>query len=325
MATANATAKPDLKSNLAAQAAIPAEKKTVDPAADVKSYLARLAPEMAKALPKHLTADRLARVTLTAIRMNPKLLQCRIPSLMAAVMRSAQLGLEIGVNNQAYLVPYGAEAQFIIGYEGYIDLFYRSGQVQGVFASAVYKGDEFAYEYGLNAHLKHIPCGNYNQDEITHFYAYVKMKDGAFNFIAWPRSKVDAHAKQYSKSLSKSDSPWKTNYPSMGAKTMIRQLQKFIPKSVELREALSQDGAVGVDPFKPEADFVPFTEVGPEALPAGEEVAESSGQPAAGAAPEAPKPAAATAAAPASTPADDFTAGAPLSGDAPNGPKGDWD
>ncbi len=315
MAT-TATAPQGMKEKLNAQAAIPASQKTLDPAADVKSYLQRLTPEMQKALPKHLTADRLARVTLTAIRMNPKLLQCKIPSLMAAVMRSAQLGLEIGVNNQAYLVPYGAEAQFIIGYEGYIDLFYRSGQVQSAFASAVYKGDEFSYEYGSNSHIKHIPGGNHKPNEITHFYAYVKMKDGAFNFIVWPSEKVDAHARQYSKSYGKSDSPWKTNYAAMGAKTMIRQLQKFVPKSVELREALAHDGVVASDPFKPETDFVPFEEVPPDALPASNAPEETAGQAAPAAEPARAQAATAASApaatAPSSNPGDDFTAGAVL-------------
>lgn len=278
MAT-TATAPQGMKDKLAAQASLPAEQKTMDPMANVNAWLKKLTPEMARALPKHLTPERMARVALTAIRTTPKLLECSIPSLMAAIMKASQLGLEVGVLGQAHLVPFKKnvkdgngwkttyECQLIIGYEGYIDLFYRSGKVQTVYASEVYANDEFHYEFGLNETLKHIPCGAKDRGDITHFYAYVKMEGGAYRFVVWPRERVDAHGEQFSKSFHDEKGPWHTSYPSMGMKTMIRQIQKWIPKSVELRELLEADESVKSDPFATTPDFVPFTEVGPEALP----------------------------------------------------------
>lgn len=85
------------------------------PANTIADYLKKMSPEIAKALPKHMDADRLARIALTTIRTTPKLLNCKIESLMAAVMQSAQLGLEPGLIGHCYIIPYGTEAQFQIG------------------------------------------------------------------------------------------------------------------------------------------------------------------------------------------------------------------
>src|SRR5436309_12826592 len=62
--------------------------------------------EIARALPKHMDADRLARVAITTLRQTPRLLECTPQSLLGALMLSAQLGLEPGPLGHAYLVPF---------------------------------------------------------------------------------------------------------------------------------------------------------------------------------------------------------------------------
>jgi recombination protein RecT len=94
---------------------------------------------MALALPKHMTADRLARIATTEIRKVPKLAACDQASFLGAIMQCAQLGLEPGgALGHAYLIPFdkrqkvngwetvSTEAQLIIGYRGMIDLARRS-------------------------------------------------------------------------------------------------------------------------------------------------------------------------------------------------------
>lgn len=67
-----------------------------------------MGPEIQRALPKHMDADRIARIALTAVRTTPKLLDCDQFSFLAALMQSAQLGLELNTGlGQAYLIPYG--------------------------------------------------------------------------------------------------------------------------------------------------------------------------------------------------------------------------
>jgi len=52
----------------------------------IGGLIERLKPQLAKALPKHVTAERLARVALTAVRVNPKLGMCNQASLLGAIM-----------------------------------------------------------------------------------------------------------------------------------------------------------------------------------------------------------------------------------------------
>src|SRR3972149_1988155 len=68
--------------------------------------LERSKGELARAVPKHVDADRLARVALTLVRTTPGLLECTPNSILAGVMMSAQLGLELGLIGHAYLVPF---------------------------------------------------------------------------------------------------------------------------------------------------------------------------------------------------------------------------
>src|SRR5690606_24440421 len=120
--------------------------------------------QIAKALPKHLTADRMQRIALTEIRRNPMLAKCEAVSILGSVIQAAQVGLEIGsVLGHAYLVPYWNnnkkyfEAQFIPGYRGFMELARRSGAVKKMTSRAVYSKEKFEVEYGFEERLIHIP------------------------------------------------------------------------------------------------------------------------------------------------------------------------
>ena len=138
--------------------------KPASPAQTIAAYLKKMGPEIEKALPKHMDADRMARIALTTIRTNPQLLECTVPSLMGAVMQAAQLGLEPGLIGHCYFVPFWnnkkkqREVQFIIGYKGMIDLARRSGHIESIYAHCVYENDEFEYELGLHPKLVHKPA-----------------------------------------------------------------------------------------------------------------------------------------------------------------------
>lgn len=210
----------------------------------VRSALEKMKPQLAMALPRHLTPDRLLRVTMTAVQQNPKLLDCDRTSLFAAVMTCAQLGLEPdGVLGQAYLVPRKGKVQFIPGYKGYITLSRNSGEISSIQAHEVRRGDQFSYAYGLDEHLHHIPAEDNEDAPITHFYAYGKFKDGGHVFEVMSRSKVDRIRdnsdgyKAFKAGQIKSN-PWDSDYVEMGRKTAIRRIAKYLPMSVQRAAAL---------------------------------------------------------------------------------------
>ena len=99
--------------------------------------------QLAAALPKHMTADRMARVIMTELRKVPKLAACDPHSFMGAVMMASQVGLEPGgALGHCYLIPFEnrranrVEVQFIMGYRGMLDLARRSGQIVSIEARA---------------------------------------------------------------------------------------------------------------------------------------------------------------------------------------------
>lgn len=212
----------------------------------VVSLLEKLKPQMALALPAHMTADRMARIALTEYRKNPKLLECEPMSVAASVMICAQLGLEIGVLGQAYLVPYrnnktgGYDCQFILGYKGMIDLARRSGQIISISAHCVYANDEFQYQYGLNEDLKHVPT-NQKRAEFIACYAVAKLVGGGHQFEVLTKSDIDAIRM---KSKAKDSGPWQTDFDEMARKTAIRKLFKYLPASVEMQKAVAYEERV---------------------------------------------------------------------------------
>lgn len=231
----------NLKNQLAANAQnAVTEKKDLPPAKKVAAYLEEMLPSMQQVLPKHVTAERMSRISLSVIRQNPKLLECNIHSLMGAVMESAKLGLEPGMMGQAYLLPFRNnktnqnEVQFIVGYKGLIDLVRRSGHVSTIEARVVYENDEFDYEYGLENKLYHKPTLNDEGKPIA-YYAICKMKDGGSSFLVMGQSKMEKYRDQFAKAKyqGKVVGPWKDHFEEMAKKTVLRQLIKYLPVSIE--------------------------------------------------------------------------------------------
>lgn len=206
----------------------------------------KIKAQMALALPKHLTADRLARIALTEIRKVPALAKCNQESFLGAVMQCAQLGLEPGnALGHAYLLPFGngkasdglANVQLIIGYRGMIDLARRSGQIVSLTARTVHQNDQFSYRYGLDEDVQHVPCEG-ERGPMTHVYAVAKLKDGGVQFEVMSKADVD---KVRATSKAGNNGPWVSHYDEMAKKTAIRRLFKYLPVSIELQTAVTLD------------------------------------------------------------------------------------
>jgi len=214
----------------------------------IAQYLEQYKSQIASALPRHMTADRMARIVLTEVRKVPKLLKCNPASLFGAVVQASQLGLEPGsALGHCYLIPYGKDVNLIIGYQGMIDLARRSGQIVSIEARAVYGADEFSFEFGLHSDLIHKPAMAEPKERggITHFYAVAKLQGGGVQWDVMSKFEVNEvrdgstgykSSKRYGK-----ESPWDTHYQQMGKKTVIRRLFKYLPVSVELRTAINID------------------------------------------------------------------------------------
>lgn len=196
------------------------------------------AKQFATALPKHINTDRFVRIAITTIRQNPKLAQCSQESLLGALMVSAQLGLEPGTLGQCYLIPYGRECQFQIGYKGMIELLRRSGQLKDIYAYSVYENDDFEITYGLDRNLIHKP-NLANKGNFLGCYCVAILKDDTRAFEYMTKEEIEAHAKKFSKTFG--NGPWKTDFEAMSHKTVVKKMLKWLPLSVEFLENIEKD------------------------------------------------------------------------------------
>jgi recombination protein RecT len=200
--------------------------------------------QIAMALPKHMDVDRLIRVSITAMRNNPKILECSQVSVLGSIIQAAQLGLETdGALGHAYLVPYKRQCQLQIGYRGMIDLARRSGQIISISAQVVSENDEFDFSYGLEPCLHHKPNLKDPGEPIA-VYAVARLVGGGHQFEVLSLNEIEA-AHMASKARS---GPWETHWKEMARKTAVRRLFKYLPVSVEIQKAvgLDEQAAAGV-------------------------------------------------------------------------------
>jgi recombination protein RecT len=208
--------------------------------------------QMAMALPKHMTSDRLARIALTEVRKTPALGKCDQASFLGAIMQCAQLGIEPGsALGHAYLLPFDnrkkgiTEVQFILGYRGMIDLARRSGQILSIEARAVYTADKFHVSLGLNPDLTHEPDWEAeDRGPLRFVYAVAKLRDGGTQFEVMSRADIE---KVRQKSRAGQSGPWVDHYEEMAKKTVIRRLFKYLPMSIEMAGAVEQDERIDIN------------------------------------------------------------------------------
>ena len=206
-------------------------------------------------IPRHVTAERIAKAVLLAASRQPKLLQCTANSIVKALMDASEVGLEPsgGALGHAYLVPYRnkktgtLEAQFIPGYRGLIDLAKRAGGVADVWPELVMQGDEFRWHLGTSPELVHVPDLEVPRDwaHVTHGYVVARYPNGMSTFRVMTKTQIE---KIRARSKAKDTGPWVTDTEEMACKTLVRRICKYLPMSVHLAAALTKlDDTIGPD------------------------------------------------------------------------------
>lgn len=233
----------DLKNKLATKANGENKVKEVNPSTGMKQLLTKMANEIKSALPSMVTSERFQRVALSAFSNNQKLQQCDPMSFISAMMESAQLGLEPNTPlGQAYLIPYGNKVQFIVGYKGLLELAQRSGKIKTLYAHEVRENDEFDIDYGLEQKLTHKPNLKSDRGEVIGYYAVYHLDNGGYSFNFMTKREILDHAQKFSKTFK--NGPWQTDFDAMAKKTVIKQLLKYAPLSIELQKAMAGDETV---------------------------------------------------------------------------------
>lgn len=213
---------------------------------------------------------------VSAVQTTPALQECTNPSILSAALLGEALNLSPSPQlGQFYMVPFDnkkkecKEAQFQLGYKGYIQLAIRSGYYKKLNVLAI-KEDELVHYDPLEETVE----VNLIEDDIVReetptagYYAMFEYENGFRKTMYWSKKKMLAHAEKYSfafyknggakslelleqgkipeKDLWKYSSFWFKDFDGMALKTMLRQLiSKWGIMSIDLQKAIDKDMAV---------------------------------------------------------------------------------
>lgn len=209
---------------------------------------------------------------VSAVQTTPALQECTNNSILNAALLGEALGLSPSPQlGQFYMVPFKnnkkncKEAQFQLGYKGYIQLAIRSGYYKKLNVLPIKEGELIRYD-PLNEELE----VNLIEDDILReeaetigYYAMFEYENGFRKTLYWSKKKMQAHADKYSSAYSlkiagdiaqgkipekdmwKYSSFWYKDFDAMAMKTMLRQLiSKWGIMSIDMQNAFDKDMAV---------------------------------------------------------------------------------
>lgn len=213
---------------------------------------------------------------VSAVQSTPALQECTSPSIVNAALLGEALNLSPSPQlGQFYMVPFDnkkkgcKEAQFQLGYKGYIQLGIRSGYYKKLNVLAIKEGELVRYD-PLDEEVE----VNLIDDDILReeaptmgYFAMFEYENGFRKTLYWSKKKMLAHAEKYSfafyknggakslelleqgkipeKDMWKYSSFWFKDFDGMALKTMLRQLiSKWGIMSIDLQNAIDKDMAV---------------------------------------------------------------------------------
>lgn len=216
-------------------------------------------PSVREKLSKLVGKDSNTFITsIMQITMSNDLLKNADPvSIYQAACLSAILNLPLSNSlGFAYIVPFKnrkkeiQEAQFQIGYKGFIQLALRSGEFKTISACEIYEGQiiknnpltgfEFDFENKLS-------------DKVIGYCSYFALRNGFEKYFYMTTENVKKHKSKYSKY----GNVWESDFDGMALKTVLKLLlSKYAPLSLEMQKAMQSDQAVIKDAETMNVEFV---------------------------------------------------------------------
>ena len=197
---------------------------------------------------------------VSAVQTTPALQECTNPSILSAALLGEALNLSPSPQlGQFYMVPFDnkkkgcKEAQFQLGYKGYIQLAERSGYYKKLNVLAIKEGELIRYD-PLDEEIE----VELIEDDVVReetpamgYYAMFEYVNGFRKAMYWSKEKMKAHAVKYSQGYASDLKKgtkwtfWSKDFDGMAYKTMLRQIiSKWGIMSIDLQTALDSDMTV---------------------------------------------------------------------------------
>jgi phage RecT family recombinase len=209
-----------------------------NPGREFGHQLIEMKSHLAQALPAGIAPDRFIRITLTAIQLQPELLECERKSLLLACLRAANDGLMPDGREGAFVVYRDRKAnrktaQWMPMFFGLLKKVRNTGELVSISANVVYERDHFDYELGDQERITHKPAVGDRGKPIA-AYAIAHLKGGGIE-----REVMTWHDIQKIRALGAQNGPWASWPDEMARKTVIRRLYKRLPSSTEMDKYLA--------------------------------------------------------------------------------------
>lgn len=208
-------------------------------------------------------AASFATSVLQIVNSNDMLRNAEPITIFNSACMAATLNLPINNNlGFAYIVPFNnkragkVEAQFQLGYKGFIQLAQRSGQFKTISAAPVYEGQlvsenpltGYEFDWSIKPKSGSQPVG---------YVAYFKLLNGFEAYLYMAMDDVKRHAGRYSQTYKKGFGVWADNFDAMALKTVLKLLlSKQAPLSIDMQKAVLADQAIVKDVDNDEFEYI---------------------------------------------------------------------
>lgn len=184
---------------------------------------------------------------LQVINSNKVLQSANPQTVLNAAATAASLDLPINPNlGFAWIVPYKGQAQFQMGWKGFVQLALRTGQYSRINVTEVYENQFKSFNRLTEELIADFDVEG--EGEIVGYAAYFRLVNGLEKMTYWSKQEVINHAKKYSKAYGKgSMSPWNDpeQFHAMAKKTVLKNtISKWGIMSIEMQTAQMADQAV---------------------------------------------------------------------------------
>jgi recombination protein RecT len=217
------------------------EKKPQSPQDVISGMIKAEMPRIQRLIQNPTMTQRFGQLAMMELRRNPTLFQCDPMSILACLMTSASLGLQLGVGGQAYLIPFKGECTFVPGWKGLMSLMHRTKSADAQ-TEVVRQGDHFKVYYGTNPCIEH-EKNSTRKSPITHFYAWGRVRGAEYPIIdVWTMEEILDHRQRFNKSGEKHYSNKSPEaMEAYGKKIPLLQVLKYLPVSFEMEQATDLD------------------------------------------------------------------------------------
>ena len=231
----------------------------LSPIEAVRGTLTKMSHEFQSALPPQIPVEKFIRTTLTAIQMQPALLDTDRRSLLGSCMKAAQDGL-LCDGREAALVIFKGHAQYLPMVGGILKKMRNSGEIASIGAHVVYENDHFDYSLGDDEQITHKPLLTGDRGKAIAAYAIAKTKDGAIYREVMSLAEIE---KVRNASRASGNGPWVQWWDEMARTTVIKRIAKRLPSSADVDQVIdasneivgfSQQSPIDITPAKPSID-----------------------------------------------------------------------